>query len=646
MSIFKALVPKMSLKRPLAIFIMGVSGVGKSTIGSLLAQQLTVPFFDGDDYHPETNITKMKAGSPLNDDDRHPWLTALNKLAKEQLQKNSCIIACSALKESYRTTLHKDIEANVKWVLLDGDYELIHKRLKKRSAHFMPDSLLRSQFDTLEDPIEALKIDITLRPEEIVRVIEEELFEKSEIGVIGMGVMGKSLARNLASNGFSISLFNRHLPGKEENIAAKAVQEFKELSDAKPFDSLQAFVNSLQRPKKLLVMISAGNAIDSIIHELVPLLSQNDVFIDGGNSHYDDTQRRIHLLSESDLHFIGAGISGGEEGALKGPSIMPSGNKEAYKLIRPFLESIAAIDQNNDPCCSYIGPDGSGHFVKMVHNGIEYAEMQLLAEVFEVFRRSGENNDEIATSLEAWKATVNSYLLEITIDILRKKEGNDWLLNKILDKSGNKGTGNWATMASSRLGVPSTMISAALFARYIASFKDERITTSELYATKIAPYRVDTDELRKAYEFARIINHVQGFKLLYEASKAYNWSLNLSDIARIWTNGCIIRSDLMETLVQVLQISKDILLEASFISKIKSLYPSTTKVVSECILHEVPIPCLSEALNYFNGYKTKNSSANLIQAQRDYFGAHTYQRLHDPSGKAYHTIWKNSSTHD
>ena len=323
---------------------------------------------------------------------------------------------------------------------------------------------------------------------------------------------------------------------------------------------------------------------------------------------------------------------------------MPSGNKNAYKLVQPFLETIAANDNQNIPCCSYIGKDGSGHFVKMVHNGIEYVEMQLLAEVYFVLKQSGENPDKIAAILASWTNTVNSYLLEITIDILKKKEGDGWLIDSILDTSENKGTGNWATIATAELGMPNTMIPSALFARYISSFKEERIKMNKAYGNKTSNLKIGNNDLLKAYQLARIVNHHQGFKLLNQASISYDWKLSLSEIARIWTNGCIIRSKLIEELTDILKKTNTILLSEKIIPQVKKLKASLNTIVSQCILNEVSIPCLNEAVNFLNGYSEKDSSANLIQAQRDFFGAHTYQRLDDPSGKFYHTNWKNTNT--
>ena len=633
----------MNVNRSLVIFIMGVSGVGKSTIGNLLSKKLSIPFFDGDDFHPEKNIKKMARGQALNDDDRFEWLINLNQLAKEQLQFNSCIIACSALKENYRDLLKNGIENNTKWVFLSGSFEQISERLKQRTDHFMPSSLLKSQYETLEEPLGALKIDVFNSPKKIIEIIEREFTNKSEFGLIGLGVMGKSISRNFASNNFTLSIFNRHVQRSEENVALKFKNNFAELSMAMPFDDLQAFVNSLQKPRKIMLMINAGKPVDTLLANLIPLLSENDIIIDGGNSHYKHTQQRINSLKRQHLHLIGVGISGGEDGALKGPSIMPSGNKNIYKLVQPFLETIASKDVNNKPCCTYIGKDGSGHFVKMIHNGIEYAEMQLLAEVYFILKQTGKNPDEIAAILTSWIKTVNSYLLEITIEILREKEGDGWLIDNILDTSGNKGTGNWATIATAELGVPNTMIPTALFARYISSFKNERVKMSKIYGNKSSNSKVDNDNLLKAYQLGRIVNHHQGFNLLYHASMTNNWELNLTEIARIWTNGCIIRSNLMEELVDVLNDTNNILLSEKIIPQVEKLKPSLNVIVSQSILAEIPIPCLGDAVNFLNGYATENSSANLIQAQRDYFGAHTYQRIDDPSGKFYHTNWKKSN---
>ena len=530
---------------------------------------------------------------------------------------------------------------NTIWIFLSGTFEQINQRLNLRTGHFMPPSLLKSQIDTIEEPNNALKVDINLSPDEIIKMIKGNLFHKSEFGLIGLGVMGKSLSRNIARQGFNISLFNRHVEGIEENIAIDFVAKHKELSNAYPFDDVELFVSSLQVPRKIMLMVKAGATVDYVIEDLLPHLSEGDIIVDGGNSHYEKTKQRAEYLKSKNISYIGVGVSGGEEGALKGPSIMPGGELKAYNLVRPYLESISAKDIGGNPCCSYIGPAGSGHFVKMVHNGIEYAEMQLLCEVYGILINQGVDHMTIASILESWKGEVNSYLLEITIDILRKQEGECALLEKILDKAGNKGTGNWTVIASAQLGVPSTLISAALNARYTSFYKAERIKRSKEYSDiKSNSVSVSQDDLLKAYKFGRIINHYQGFKLLSEASKEFHWKLNLSEIARVWTNGCIIRSKLMKELVGILKGSEGILSHKKFISDIQAIKLIVDNVVANCVLNRNPIPCLSEAVNFFNALITANSTANLIQAQRDYFGAHTYQRIDDDESKRHHTIWK------
>jgi 6-phosphogluconate dehydrogenase len=619
---------------------MGVSGCGKSTIGKLLAQEFDIPFFDGDDFHPENNIQKMSSGEALNDDDRQGWLETLNDLAKKQLTKNSCVIVCSALKQKYREILSEGIEGETKWVHLFGSFEQILERVNSRAHHFMPSELLKTQFDILENPKNTIEIDISLSPENIIKTIKKELMTTSEFGLFGLGVMGKSLCRNLANKGFKISMFNRHVDNVEEDIAKNLKAQYPKLSNASAFDDISSFVNSLHQPRKIMLMVNAGKTIDAVIENLLPFLSEEDILIDGGNSNYLKTKERFEYLKTKNIYFIGAGVSGGEEGALKGPSIMPSGDIEAYKKVKPFLETISAKDQNGLPCCTYIGSEGSGHFIKMVHNGIEYVEMQLLTEVCTLLETTGKNPSEIANVLASWKDTANSYLLEITIDILRKKEGNDWLVKKILDKAGNKGTGNWTTIASAELGVPSTLIASALFSRYISFYKDERIELNKSFKhDSNTALNVTENDVLEAYQFARIINHYQGFKLIAEASSKFSWNLNLSEIARIWTNGCIIRSTLMEDLVAVFKDTTNILTNLQLKESIDKYKPAAKKVVSQCVLNDITAPCLGESIQFFNGITTAYSSANIIQAQRDYFGAHTYKRIDDDGVKKHHTNW-------
>jgi len=620
---------------------MGVSGVGKTTIGLLLSKKTRIPFYDGDDFHPVVNKKKMEAGEPLNDSDRQGWLKSLNELAQKKQLEKGAIIACSALKKNYRQLLKQSIKS-IYFVHLEGGFELISERMKQRENHFMPPTLLKSQFDSLETPKKALTFSITMTPEEITNRTVDIINNKTEFGFIGLGVMGKSLCRNLANNRFNISMYNRHVDEKEEDIAKDFKAEFTIFKNSLAFDSLGNFVASIKKPRKIMLMVNAGKPVDYVIDDLLPLLDKGDIIIDGGNSHFDDTKRRIDYLNEKEIHFIGTGVSGGEEGALKGPSIMPSGSKKAYKEIAPYLETIAAVDKNGKGCCTYVGPEGSGHYIKMVHNGIEYAEMQLLAEVYQLLRMQGRTPSEIADLIEPWvKTELNSFLLEITVNILRKNDGEDWLIDKILDKAGNKGTGNWTTVSAANLGIPATVISSALFARYVSAFKETRLKAAELYSFEKEAPKFDVNTLKKAYKAARIINHHQGFDLIHQASKSYNWNLNLSEIARIWTNGCIIRSELMESLVNLFSSSdKTILFEPSIVDQVKSLKNSLKKIVIASIESDTSLPCFNEALTYLNSITTNCLSANMIQAQRDYFGAHTYERV-DKKG-TFHTNWSGN----
>ncbi len=467
----------------------------------------------------------------------------------------------------------------------------------------------------------------------------------AQFGVVGLGVMGKSLALNLAEKGINISVFNRHLTGSEENIAVNFVQEQSTKGSMYGFDDLKSFVASLEKPRKILLMIQAGSAVDQQLDQLLPLLDKGDIVIDGGNSFYKDTNKRTKQLKEADIHFIGAGISGGEEGARKGPSIMPGGDKDAYEKLADYLTLIAAKDKSGKPCITYIGPEGSGHFVKMVHNGIEYAEMQILAEVYLLMRSYLKYTpDKIADTFTEWQNDgLSSYLLEITIDILKKTEDGELILDKILDKAKQKGTGGWSTTAAMDIGVPLSTISEAVMARALSSMKEFRIKASSAYNSESEDMLPDDNfvqRLKNTYQAARIINHDTGFNLLSEASHQFNWNLELGEIARVWTNGCIIRSELMEKISQILKSEKSILLASPFVTELNNTTKEFSTVVSSGLMYGIPLPVLSSALNYFLGVKTANSGANLIQAQRDYFGAHTYERVDSPN-KQFHTIWKS-----
>ena len=462
---------------------------------------------------------------------------------------------------------------------------------------------------------------------------------KSEFGVFGLGVMGSSISLNIADKGYELSVFNR-AEGGEESVVDDFLKANSHLDNIHGFTDLDAFIASMARPRKILVMIKAGPTVDLVLNNLVPKLSKGDVIIDGGNSHYLNTKRRFDLCQENGVEFIGAGISGGEEGARKGPSIMPGGKKESYSIVSSVLESISAKDNFGKTCCAYIGPEGSGHFIKMVHNGIEYVEMQLLAELYAILSVTN-SNEEIAKVFESWnEGDLSSYLLEISTQILRKKEGDDYLLDMILDKAGNKGTGSWSSKAAFDLGIPNTMMSSAVFARYISSFKERRKELSGLVELEsITAVLPDLQIIKKAYKMARLLNHQQGFKLMELASKSYGWSLNFSDIARIWSNGCIIKSHLMNRLHEGFKTERD-LFEMDFI---RTDLCQDEKALRDVLRYgldaRISLHCFTAAYQYWIDMTSERLPANLIQAQRDFFGAHTYQKTDDPSGEFFHTKW-------
>ena len=619
--------------------IMGVSGVGKTTIGKQLAQQLQIPFYDADDFHPQKNIEKMAMGIALEDKDRWPWLSILAREIQDWTQTGA-VLACSALKESYREILN--VNPAVIFVHLYGTFELIAQRIQARTHHYFKPELLQSQFDSLEAPAHAIKININDAPDNVVQSILNVILTKASIGIVGLGVMGRSLARNFAKNDMRVSLYNRHVAGKEENVAKKCIAQYPELSQALGYDDIKAFVASLSLPRKIFLMVNAGPAVDAVIAAIQPLLSPGDIIMDGGNSHYKNTQDRFNHLKKQDIHFLGVGVSGGEKGALEGPSIMPGGSARAYRLVAASLEKIAARDKNGKPCCTRVGDGGSGHFVKMIHNGIEYAEMQLIAEVYDILKTNLTiDNEGIAAIFKEWNSgELESYLLEISANILTHKEGNTYLLDLILDKALQKGTGGWSTTAALEMGASLDTISQAVMARIVSGYKKEREEASKIFAiSRKAKTSVALDTVKEAYKTARIINHCIGIEALRKASQEYQWDLNLSEITRIWTNGCIIRSAFMEQLEPLLSSSvKPLFLHKVIQEQLQEGLDTLIEVTNFATTGYTAVPVFSAALQYILAYSRADSSASMIQAQRDYFGAHTYERK-DKSG-SFHTNWE------
>ncbi|MGD6975599.1 NADP-dependent phosphogluconate dehydrogenase [Bacillus altitudinis] len=465
---------------------------------------------------------------------------------------------------------------------------------------------------------------------------------KQQIGVVGLAVMGKNLALNIESRGFSVSVYNR---------SSSKTEEFLQESQGKNVVgtySIEEFVQSLETPRKILLMVKAGAATDATIQSLLPHLEKGDILIDGGNTYYKDTQRRNQELAESGIHFIGTGVSGGEEGALKGPSIMPGGQKEAHELVKPILQAISA-KVDGEPCTTYIGPDGAGHYVKMVHNGIEYGDMQLISESYFILKHvAGLSAGELHEVFSEWnKGELDSYLIEITADIFTKvdEETNQPLVDVILDKAGQKGTGKWTSQSSLDLGVPLPIITESVFARFISAMKDERVEASQLIQgpepTQSAEDKQALIEaVRKALFMSKICSYAQGFAQMKAASDEYNWDLKYGEIAMIFRGGCIIRAAFLQQIKEAYDRNpelKNLLLDPYFKDIVESYQSSLRKVISLAVEQGVPVPSFSSALAYFDSYRTAVLPANLIQAQRDYFGAHTYERT-DKEG-VFHTEW-------
>ncbi|WP_034228497.1 NADP-dependent phosphogluconate dehydrogenase [Aquimarina pacifica] len=629
--------------------IFGVAGSGKTTIGKLLAKELNIPFYDADDFHPEANILKMSNSIPLEDIDRMPWLEKLAENITNWQKGKGAVLACSALKQKYRDILQSGSISKINWIFLDTDERIIQKRLETREGHFFRKELISTQFETLEKPKSGIFIDATQELEQVMSQIKSQLItKKSQLGLIGLGVMGKSLSKNIVSKGFGLSVYNRHVENQEVDVAKTFVEEFEENTNVIGFDDLSSFMNSLEQPRTIVIMVHAGKAIDEVIESILPLLAKGDCVIDGGNSHFKKTIEREQLLLKQGVGFLGVGISGGEEGALKGPSIMPGGTKEAYLRAGVFLEAIAAKDKKDKPCCAYIGPQGAGHFVKMIHNGIEYAEMQTLAEIYHLLRyHCNQDPIQISTIFDSWRRNKkDSFLLEITIDILRKKEGDVFLIDKVLDKAGQKGTGGWSTIAALELGVPLNTISEAVMARNLSGLKSRRVETSLLYNIEKTPVKEEIntfiDILEDAFLVTNIINHAIGFDVIAKASDEYKWDLRMSEIARIWTNGCIIRSNLMEEISELFIENNNtpLLLFPQIVKSLSRGVPALKKVISSAVIANCAMPVMSSAINYFLTHSSAQSSANIIQAQRDYFGAHTYQRVDREITEFFHTNWK------
>ncbi|MEW9500312.1 NADP-dependent phosphogluconate dehydrogenase [Jeotgalibacillus marinus] len=465
---------------------------------------------------------------------------------------------------------------------------------------------------------------------------------KQQIGVVGLAVMGKNLAWNIESRGFSVAVYNRSAEKVDDMLAES---EGKQIYGTY---SLEEFVESLESPRKIMLMVKAGAATDATISSLLPLLDKGDILIDGGNTFYQDTIRRNKELSTHGIHFIGTGVSGGEEGALTGPSIMPGGQKEAYELVAPIFDEISA-KVNGEACSTYIGSDGAGHYVKMVHNGIEYADMQLIAESYFIMKNVlGLSADDLHEVFAEWnKGELDSYLIEITADIFKKKdtETGKPMVDVILDKAGQKGTGKWTSQSALDLGTPLPIITESVFARFISAIKDERVKASKVLSgpTPVVPEgdkKEVIEAIRRALYMSKIAAYAQGFAQMKAASEEYNWDLKFGEIARIFRGGCIIRAQFLQKITDAYDRDPalmNLMIDDYFKDIVESYQSALRDVIALAVKNGVPVPGFSTALSYYDSYRTESLPANLIQAQRDYFGAHTYQRV-DKEG-TFHTEW-------
>jgi 6-phosphogluconate dehydrogenase len=468
---------------------------------------------------------------------------------------------------------------------------------------------------------------------------------RAEIGLIGLAVMGQNLALNMNDHGYAVAVYNRTLAKVDEFVNGPASG-----TRVLGVRSLEDMAAVLKPPRKIMLMVKAGKAVDEFIELLAPRLDRGDLIIDGGNSFFLDTMRRAQWLQERGLLFIGTGISGGEEGARRGPSIMPGGAREAWPLIKELFQSIAAKTSDGSPCCDWVGDNGAGHYVKMIHNGIEYGDMQLIAEAYHVLRDVlGLEHVDMQRVFSAWNAgELQSYLIEITGDILAVRDDDGQpLVEKILDAAGQKGTGKWTGINSLDLGVPVTLITEAVYARALSALKDERVAAAKILQGPRAKFRKQTrpfvEKIRKALLASKIVSYAQGFMLMREAAREYRWQLDFGSIALMWRSGCIIRSAFLDRIKEAFDRKPDLsnlLLDEYFRGLVHQCQGSWRQVMAEAVRLGIPVPALSASLAFYDGYRCDRLPANLIQAQRDYFGAHTYERVDQPRGAFFHSQWQ------
>jgi len=471
----------------------------------------------------------------------------------------------------------------------------------------------------------------------------------ADIGLIGLAVMGENLSLNMESKGFTVAVYNRTVPGIEEGVVDRFINSRGAGKNFIGSTDMGDFVKSIAAPRKVFMMVKAGKPVDELIEQLIPLLEPGDIIIDGGNSHYPDTIRRTNYVESKGLLFVGTGVSGGEEGALLGPSMMPGGSPAAWPAVKEIFQSISAKVEDGTPCCDWVGEGGAGHFVKMVHNGIEYGDMQIISEAYQMMKDLlGMTADEMHEVFKAWnKGDLDSYLIEITAEILGfKDEKGEPLVEKILDAAGQKGTGKWTAVTALDFGIPLTLIGESVFARCLSAQKDMRVLAAKSLhgpETKFAGDKAQMiSDLKDALFGAKIISYAQGYNLMMEAAKEYNWNLNYGSIALMWRGGCIIRSIFLNDIKKAFETNpglENLLLDPYFKNIVEKAQAGWRRVCAAALTNGVPVPALTSALCYFDGLRTEQLPANLLQAQRDYFGAHTYERIDRPRGEFFHTNW-------
>jgi 6-phosphogluconate dehydrogenase len=468
--------------------------------------------------------------------------------------------------------------------------------------------------------------------------------ESCDIGLIGLAVMGQNLVLNMNDHGYRVAVYNRTVSKVDEFINNEAAG-----TQVVGAHSIEELVQSLRRPRRVMLMVKAGDTVDQMIEQLLPHLEAGDIVIDGGNSHYPDSNRRTKDLAEKGILFIGTGVSGGEEGARFGPSIMPGGNKAAWPHVKEIFQSIAAKVEDGSPCCDWVGENGAGHYVKMIHNGIEYGDMQLICEAYHLLSTGLKlNADELHEVFADWnKGELDSYLIEITSDIFAKKDDDGApMVDKILDTAGQKGTGKWTGISSLELGVPVTLIGEAVYSRCLSAMKDERVKASKILTGPAHSASEDRaqfiEDVRRALYCSKVVSYAQGYMLMREAAKEQGWDLNFGGIALMWRGGCIIRSRFLGKIKEAFDKNPqltNLLLDDFFAGTMNEYQASWRRAIIKAIEYGVPTPAFSTALAFFDGYRTERLPANLLQAQRDYFGAHTYERIDRPRGEFFHTNW-------